>query len=135
MIHFYSALPHVMTLMMQCLVLLVLCIYSPCRWTSQCKKRRNTLTCLVGSTTSSITQVSDSICPMSSLSRTDYTLMLIKANLNVMLEWGVRVQKLCCPKPLTCKYCFVTFCMWTETVNASSNTTALNCCCSFKNLS
>uniref|UniRef100_A0A803WBS8 Biogenesis of lysosome-related organelles complex 1 subunit 5 n=2 Tax=Muscicapidae TaxID=36291 RepID=A0A803WBS8_FICAL len=70
MIHFYFALPHV-TLEMQCVVLLVPCIYSPCRWTSQCKKRRNTLMCLVGSTTFSITLVSDSICPMSSLSRTD----------------------------------------------------------------
>lgn len=42
--------------------------------------------CLAGSTTFNIIQVSDNICPMSSLSRTDYTLMLIKENLNVMLE-------------------------------------------------
>lgn len=82
----YTSILCYQMLLLQCLVLLVPCISSPCRWTSQCKKRRNTWMCRVGSTTFSIIQVCDNICLMSSLSRTDYILMLIKENLNVMLE-------------------------------------------------
>ncbi|XP_013797179.1 eukaryotic translation elongation factor 1 epsilon-1 isoform X1 [Apteryx mantelli] len=59
---------------------------APARLTLQCKKRRNTLMCLAGSTTFNIIQVSDNICLMSSLSRIDYILMLIKENFNVILK-------------------------------------------------
>lgn len=88
--------------------------FSPHRWSSPCKRRRNTWTCHVGSTTFSIIQASDSICLMSSSSRTGYTLTLTRENVHVLAEGWLGVQSLRCPKPVPCNCWFVTFCMWTK---------------------
>jgi len=85
--------------------------------------------CLVGSVTFSIIQASDNICLMSSLSRTDYTLMLIKENLSVMLEGCLRNLEVIQSKTTNLQILVCNLLYVNQTVDASNNTIALNCYC------